>query len=199
MFQAIILPIFRNTRLCVTACGITHPQCCRQHRGCIIPQAVKHSFALLRMGKKLPETCWADWNINKLLLSHLVGLLHYLSHVISSHCSRRTVFWQTVNVMTMLLIIFQKILHKTKEKRISNNRYNNGCVSLYVIYIYTSDDKQLGSNGYRLGARGGAVGWGTALQAGRSRVRFPMVPLEFFSDLILPAAPFSSNRNKYLE
>ena len=27
---------------------------------------------------------------------------------------------------------------------------------------------------------GSAVGWGTALQAGRSRVRFPMVSLEFF-------------------
>jgi len=33
---------------------------------------------LLRMGKKLSETCWTDWNINKLLLLHLVGLLHYL-------------------------------------------------------------------------------------------------------------------------
>ena len=30
--------------------------------------------------------------------------------------------------------------------------------------------------------------WGTALQAGRSRVRFPMVSLEFFIDIILPAA-----------
>jgi len=30
------------------------------------------------------------------------------------------------------------------------------------------------------GARGDAVGWGTALQVGRSRVRFPMVSLEFF-------------------
>ena len=37
-------------------------------------------------------------------------------------------------------------------------------------------------------ARGGAVGWGTALQDGRSRVRFPMVSLEFFIDIILPAA-----------
>ena len=36
------------------------------------------------------------------------------------------------------------------------------------------------------GARSGAVGWGTALQAGRSRVRFPMVSLEFFIDIILP-------------
>ena len=33
------------------------------------------------------------------------------------------------------------------------------------------------------GARGGAVGWGTALQAGKSRVRFPMVSLEFFIDI----------------
>ena len=37
------------------------------------------------------------------------------------------------------------------------------------------------------GVRGGAVGWGTAVQAGRSRVRFPMVSLEFFIDIILPA------------
>jgi len=29
MFQAIILPIFRNTRLYVTACGIMHRRCCR--------------------------------------------------------------------------------------------------------------------------------------------------------------------------
>ena len=35
---------------------------------------------------------------------------------------------------------------------------------------------------------GGAVGWGTALQTGRSGVRFPMVSLEFFIDIILPAA-----------
>ena len=32
------------------------------------------------------------------------------------------------------------------------------------------------------GARGGAVGGDTALQAGRSRVRFPMVSLELFFD-----------------
>jgi hypothetical protein len=38
------------------------------------------------------------------------------------------------------------------------------------------------------GARGGAVGWGTALQTERSRVRFPMVSLKFFIDIILPAA-----------
>jgi hypothetical protein len=34
------------------------------------------------------------------------------------------------------------------------------------------------------GARGGAVSWGTALQAGKSRVRFPMVSLKFFIEVI---------------
>jgi hypothetical protein len=47
------------------------------------------------------------------------------------------------------------------------------------------------------GVRGSAVGWGTALQAGRLQFRFPMEPLEFFSDLILPVA--ASNRNEYQE
>ena len=50
----------------------------RQQFGCIIPHVVNHSLALLRMGKKLSETCWADLKINKLLFLHLVGLLHYL-------------------------------------------------------------------------------------------------------------------------
>ena len=36
MFRAIILPIFRSTRLCVTACGIMHPRCCRPVAGSIV-------------------------------------------------------------------------------------------------------------------------------------------------------------------
>ena len=36
------------------------------------------------------------------------------------------------------------------------------------------------------GAHGGAVGSDTALQVGSSRVRFPMVSLEFFINIILP-------------
>ena len=38
------------------------------------------------------------------------------------------------------------------------------------------------------GVRGGAVVWGTGLQAGRSRVQFPMVSLEFFIDIIFQVA-----------
>jgi hypothetical protein len=40
----------------------------------------------------------------------------------------------------------------------------------------------------------GAVVWGTALQAGRSRVRFRMGSLEFFIGLIFPAALWSLGR-----
>jgi hypothetical protein len=39
-----------------------------------------------------------------------------------------------------------------------------------------------------LGARGGVVCLGTALQAGRSQVQFHMGSLEFFIDINLPAA-----------
>ena len=44
---------------------------------------------------------------------------------------------------------------------------------------------------YKMGARGSAVGWGTALKAGRSRVRYPIVSLKFFIDIILPTALWS--------
>ena len=62
----------------------------RQQLGCIIPHSVKHSIALLRMGKKLPETCWADWNINKLLLLHLVFLTLFLHVSIHTNKKRRS-------------------------------------------------------------------------------------------------------------
>jgi hypothetical protein len=44
------------------------------------------------------------------------------------------------------------------------------------------------------GVRGVAVGWGIVLQAGRSRVRFPMGSLGFFIDVILLAAVWPWHR-----
>jgi hypothetical protein len=50
--------------------------------------------------------------------------------------------------------------------------------------------------------RGSAVGWGTALQAGRPRLPFPLVSLRFFADFVLsphygPGIDSASNRIEY--
>ena len=61
MFRLLNPPIFRNTRLCVTACGIMpvgsleveelrFQATSQQHRAYIMPQAVTHSLVLLKMG-----------------------------------------------------------------------------------------------------------------------------------------------------
>jgi hypothetical protein len=63
-------------------------------------------------------------------------------------------------------------------------------VSLQMSVVPTEDynvkfNRRVPQN---MGARGGAVVEGTALQTRRSRDRFPMMSLEFFIDIILPAA-----------
>jgi hypothetical protein len=55
-----------------------------------------------------------------------------------------------------------------------------------------------------VGARSGAVGWGTALLTGKSQVRFPVAALEFVVDTILsatlwPWGRLSLNRNENQE
>ena len=69
------------------------------------------------------------------------------------------------------------------------------CITSFVFYIFTYSLFPFTQPLFIIylvlrifGARGGAVGWGTALQAGRSRVRLPMVSLELFIRMILPAA-----------
>ena len=55
----------------------------RQHRGCIIPQAVTHSLVLLKMGKNnCPKHVELTGIINSPLLLHLVGCLYYLYFII---------------------------------------------------------------------------------------------------------------------
>jgi hypothetical protein len=53
------------------------------------------------------------------------------------------------------------------------------------IFMYYSNFRRPLSSA---GVRGGVFGGGTVLQTGRSRVRFPMVSLECFFDVILLAA-----------
>ena len=54
MFRAMIPPIYRSTRLCVTACGIIHSRCCRPvawKRGCV-------AACILGVGVRIPSEPW---------------------------------------------------------------------------------------------------------------------------------------------
>ena len=72
MFRALIPPIFRNTRLCVTACGM-------MHRRYIIPQAVNTQSSVPEDGRdQRPKHVELIGIITKSSLLHLVGCLYYL-------------------------------------------------------------------------------------------------------------------------
>ena len=82
MIRALILPIFRSTRLCVTVCGITHHDVAG-HR--LATSWVRyttycntHSSALEDGQNNCPNHVELTGVINKLLLLHLVGCLYYL-------------------------------------------------------------------------------------------------------------------------
>ena len=92
MFQAIISPIFRSTRLCFTACSIMHPRCCRsvvwkrsssasRLPAGIIPVHYTTSCNTQSAPEdgrnNLPEHVELIGIINKPLLLHLVGCLFY--------------------------------------------------------------------------------------------------------------------------
>jgi len=85
MFRAIILPIFRNTRLCVTACGITQPRCCRPTTG-RPAKSWMHYTTSCNTSSSVPEDGQINvlkhfeftGIINQQLLLPLVGCLYYL-------------------------------------------------------------------------------------------------------------------------
>ena len=85
MFWAIILPIFRSTRLCVTACGIIQyptmlPATGQQHRGVLhyTTNCNTQSSAPEDGQNNFPKHVELTGIINKPLLLHLLGCLHYL-------------------------------------------------------------------------------------------------------------------------
>jgi hypothetical protein len=69
------------------------------------------------------------------------------------------------------------------------------CVCVFVCVCVTRNRSAL----WNVASRGGVVGWGSALQTERSRVRFPMASLEIFIDIIPPAALWSSDRRSLLQ
>jgi hypothetical protein len=95
---------------------------------------------------------------------------HYSNHKLYATCNRTSEIsiCYRLHVPTSL----------TKTQGLSANLVIYKTV-IYLLRLVVTELNKL--QAYRpFGARGGAVGWGSALQAGRSRIRFPMVSLEFF-------------------
>ena len=76
MFRAIVLPIFRNTRLCVTACGIMHPDV-HYTTSCNTQSSAPEDGQ-----NNCPKHVELTGIINKPLLLRLVGYLYYLYFII---------------------------------------------------------------------------------------------------------------------
>jgi hypothetical protein len=116
MFRAVIVPIFRSSRLCVTACGIIHPRCSRpvagrQLRGCIVPQSVPpdnivvHYTTTCNTQSSAPEDGQNNCPkheligiINKPLLLQLVGCLLFIFHYIFLRLAKQSQFIPLQNV-----------------------------------------------------------------------------------------------------
>ena len=90
----------------------------RQHRWCIIPQAVTHSLVLLKMGKIIaPKHVELTGIINMQLLLLLVGCLYYLCFIIFFGLSKQSQFIPLQNVVYFITLPFFvskniHILHK---------------------------------------------------------------------------------------
>ena len=91
-----------------------HPRCCRpatgrQHRGCIIPQAVTQSSAREDGQNNCPKHVELTGIINKSLLLHLVGCLYYLYQ----WCTVKQI---SVNEIYFLIKYTKRVLWRVKKR-----------------------------------------------------------------------------------
>jgi hypothetical protein len=93
---------------------------------------------------------------------------------------RQSISSQVMQTLASLLLHYDQIptAHLALTHTFIYWRESNGFVAVFNYFVRISLS----------GARGRVVGWGTALQAGRSRFRSPMVSVGFFIDTVLPAA-----------
>ena len=82
MFRAIILRVFRSTRLCVTACGTMHPRCYRPATSWVhyTTSCNTQCSAPEDEQRNCPKHVELTVIISKPLLLHLVGCSYYFYH-----------------------------------------------------------------------------------------------------------------------
>ena len=137
MFRAIILPIFRNTRLCVTACGIMAG---RQLRGCIIPQTVTHSLVFLKIGKIIARNM-LSW-LELLILLHLVGCLYYLCqwHTVKQ-TSDNEIYLLVKYIKSVLWRVVKRLSYKQDARCLKVKYYI--CLSELIVHQLLQSDRKL--------------------------------------------------------
>ena len=108
MFRTFILPIFRSTRLCVTACGIMHPRCCRP-----APSWVQYTTSCNTQSSapedgqsNCPKPVELPGIIHNQLMLHLVGRLYYLYFIISLILAKQSQFIPLQNVVYFITLPF---------------------------------------------------------------------------------------------
>ena len=137
MFRGIILPIFRSARLCVTACGITHPRCCRLVAGRPAASWLHYTtscntqFIAPEDGQNnCPKHVELTGIINKSLLLHLVGCLYYLC-IFFLRLAKQSQFIPLQNVVYFITLAFLVL-------KIFTFSINNVYIYIYVsLYCYT--------------------------------------------------------------
>ena len=93
MFRALISPMFKSTRLCVTACGIMYPRSCwpasqpaSNFMGALCHKLNTQSSALEDGRDQRPKHVELIGIINKLLLLHLIGV--YIIYINDAHSNK---------------------------------------------------------------------------------------------------------------
>ena len=132
MFRALIPPIFRSTRLCVTACGIMHPRCCRPvvHWVHYTTKCNTQSSAPEDGRNQRPKHVELIGIINKPLLLHLVGCLYHLYSKL-----RFKLTW-SVGVCVVLQEI-DALLEQSIRGRISSASVCDCVTQKILIYYFT--------------------------------------------------------------
>jgi hypothetical protein len=123
--------------------------------------------AFLSYCEKMPKQC-LEWNTSFHFPSEYLPILQ--RHTPTSFDSWQRVHRKVRKSSPRFLQFLEHWRHVTLLQLMCCDWYNYHCLFL---------------------AHGGAVVWGTALRAERSRVRFFMVSLEFSIDIILPAVLWS--------
>ena len=150
MFRAIIFPIFRSTRLFVTACGITHTRCCRPATSCVhyTTNCNTQSSAPEDVQNNCPKHVELTGIINK---PHLVGCVYYLYQWCSVKQISDNEIYLLIKYIKSVLWRVAKRLSYVENTRCLKVNVASDCISfIYASRNDASSSNHIASNGRRV-------------------------------------------------